>query len=114
MKFKWPKKITIGDTEYKIKYDGSTSGGEFYMYDEDNDNKVKGGGCIVIGTKLKAVSPTAILSVFIHEVKEIIQINQSVRYKRPDDSTAYEFHYSHREHTDLCQRLANALDQFIK
>ena len=54
------------------------------------------------------------INKILHELKEIIQIEQATRFKRIDESCNYEFHYSHKEHTELCSRLAGLLSQFIK
>jgi len=112
MKIKFPKTITIGDTTVKVETDLKRTGGEFYTWSEDTGKVTE--GKLIIGTKLLTIHPTIVLSTIIHELKEIIQVEQHTRYKRPDESTSYEFHYTHKEHTDLCSRLASALSQFIE
>jgi hypothetical protein len=111
MKLKFPKKIKIGDQYYLVEQDPKRNGGEFYSYDE-NKKKITAGK-IIIGTKLLKVYPAHILCTIIHELKEIIQNDQYVRYQRPDASDSYEFHYTHREHAELCEILAGLLDEFI-
>ena len=95
--------MTIGDHIFKVVTDNSHSGGSF-SYAE---------GKITIGTKRLSTQPCSVLNVIIHEIKEIIQVEQYTRYERPDEEGNYEFHYSHKEHTKLCSRLAGILDQFI-
>jgi len=109
LKLKFPKSVTIGDTPFKIKTDKKSNGGEFYYWDDAK----KKGGCITIGTCLLKINPTAVLSIIIHELKEAIQIEQGTRFHIPGED-GYEFHYNHRQHTDLCSRLAALLSQFIK
>ena len=55
-----------------------------------------------------------VLSILIHELKEIIHVEQGTRYDRNDEFKAYEFHYTHKEHTELCSRLAGLLSQFSR
>lgn len=110
MKFKFPKKIMIGDTLFHITYDKKTNGAEFqYPYKGEK-------AYINIGIRNIKVNPTRVLSMIIHELKEIIQIEQVVRFDRRDEHSdnTYEFHYSHKEHSDLCSRLGGLLDNFIQ
>lgn len=107
MKLKFPKKIIIGDTEFWMKYNKTHSGGSF-QYPFKNKK-----GQIEIGTEHLKTNPIRVLGVIIHELKEIIQVEQSARYIRQDEGTSYEFHYSHKEHTDLCARLSGLLTNFI-
>lgn len=108
IQYKFPKKIMIGDVEFEMRYDNKTNGADFsYPYKKDK-------GYIRLGTSDLKSNPTRFLSILIHELKEIIHIEQSTRFKREDEVTTYEFHYSHKEHTDLCARLAGLLIQFIK
>jgi len=102
------KKIIIGDTEFQVKWDKKVGGGSFH-YPRENEKAE-----IVIGLDDEKVNPTGILSTIIHELKEIIQVEQRTRYDRQDEHKAYEFHYTHKEHTDLCSRLAGLLVQFYK
>ena len=100
MKIKKLKKILIGDTIFKIKWDPNTSGGSF------NYSKK----LITIGTKPGNIHALAVL---IHEFKEIIQVEQTTRLDRHDCDSEYIFVYNHAQHTDLCSRLAGLLSQFI-
>jgi len=106
MKLKKIKKIVIGDTEFQIKWNKKESGGAFNY---PNKNKK---ALITIGIEDEKINPIGVLNVIIHELKEIIQVEQRVRYDRQDEFKAYEFHYTHKEHTDLCSRLAGLLVQF--
>ena len=105
MKFKYPKKILIGSTEFKMKYDKKGYGGDFaYPYEGKN-------AFIRLGMN----HPNSrILEVFIHEIKEIIQYEQGTRLEGTTVSQSYRFHYGHQEHSDLCSRIAGCLIQFIK
>jgi len=110
MKIKKLKKITIGDVVWDIKWDKKKDDGEFvYPW-----GKEKTRGFIRIGIIDEKVNPTRVLGILIHELKEIIQVEQSVRYIRTDEHKNYEFHYTHKDHTDLCARLAGLLNEFIK
>ena len=107
MQFRFPKKIVIGDTLFHIKYDVKKGGGSFAYPRE------KTVGLIEVGTRDLKTNPIRILNVFMHEVKEIIHVEQATRYERGDNNE-YEFHYTHKEHTDLVARLASAVFEFIK
>ncbi len=110
IQYKFPKKITIGDIEYDITYDKENDDAEFsYPFKKKR-------GFIRFGTECIKTNPTRFINLLIHEFKEIIQVEQSTRYSRRDEHSAnsFEFHYSHKEHTDLCARLAGLLTQFIK
>jgi len=108
IQYKFPKKIIIGDIEFEMRYDNKRNGGEFsYPYKKDK-------GFIIIGTSDLKINPPRFLAILIHELKEIIQVEQSTRFDRCDEAKNYEFHYTHKEHTDLCARLAGLLTQFIK
>ena len=83
MKFKFPKKITIGDVVWKIKYLKDYAGGSFLYKDHT----------INIGIKHYKNNPTRTLNVIIHELKEIIQVEQGVRFEDPTENKNYQFHY---------------------
>lgn len=108
MKFKFPKTITVGDTIFEIKYDKKSTGGSF-IYPRKNKK-----GLITIGVETIKTNPNRFLNVVIHELKEIIQVEQDTRLYRNSEENSYVFHYSHAEHTDLCARLASLLTLFIK
>lgn len=107
MKIKKIKSIIIGDTKFKIIWDYKGFGGEFSYPDEEGNEAFIRISCVD-----EKINPIGVLNIIIHELKEIIQVEQRVRYGRPDEYKAYEFHYTHREHTDLCARLAGILSQF--
>jgi len=104
MEFKFPKTLHIDDVVWTMNYNKDSDGGSFHYSD-----------CILeIGIKSYKTQPLRMFSVLIHELKEIIQTQQNTRYERGDENGNYEFHYSHKEHTDLCWRLAGLLSKFIK
>ena len=113
MKLKFPKTILVGDTRFTIKLDKERTGGEFSYWGEYKDGVAKG-GYIIIGTFLLKVNPLQVLNTIIHELQEIICVEQGTRFPVPHHDNAYEFHYNHRQHTELCSRLAGLLEQFIK
>jgi len=104
MKLKFPKKIQIDDVIWNIKYDKKEAGGSF-NYDKH---------LLKIGTKLYKEQPIRTFVVIIHELKEIIQVQQTTRFLRDDCDSDYIFVYDHRQHTDFCYRLAGLLNNFIK
>ena len=112
MKLKFPKSIIVGENFFKIEYDPKRIGGEFYYWNEEG--KKIGGGKITIGTKLLKVSPLDVLGTIIHELKELINVEQGVRYQIPNSKDTYEFHYNHTQHSDMCSRLTGLLDLFIQ
>ena len=101
MKLKYPAKVRIGSKEFKVKYSKGHDGGAI-SYEK---------GLIEIGTRGDNVTT---LDVIIHELKEAIQIEQSVRFDSPHTDGEFHFFYDHGHHTDLCSRLAGLLDLFIK
>ena len=112
MKLKFPKKIKIGAYAFKVILDPKTRGANAKYY-EEKDGKVLP-ATIVIGTFYLKTNPTAVFENIIHELKELIQIEQGVHYANPTEERSYEFHYKHKEHTDLCSRLAGLLEEFIQ
>lgn len=104
MKLKFPKTIQIGDHKFKVKTDSERGDGYFSYTD----------GVLFIGTKKLRTQPSRVLGIIIHELKEMIQVEQATRYIREDDDTCYEFHYTHKDHAELCSRLAGLLTEFIK
>lgn len=86
--------------EFKVKYDKTINSGSFSYADK----------ALIIGTK---ESVWRILEIFIHEVKEAIQCEQSTRYTSYDCDTRYVFMYDHAYHTDLVARLTQAIKEFI-
>ena len=113
MKLKFPKSIIVGENSFKIEYDPKRVGGEFYYWDEEG-KKVKEGSKIIIGTKLLKVASLDVLGTIIHELKELINVEQGVRYQTPNSKDTYEFHYNHTQHSDMCSRLTGLLDLFIQ
>lgn len=95
------KSINIGGIDYKIIWDKKTAGGSFSCGKKE----------IMIGTEL---GDNYAFSVLIHELKEIIQVEQTTRYERRDENNNFYFNYDHAQHTDLCCRLAEYLLKFIK
>ena len=114
MKLKFPKKITIGEIELKVKTDIKRAGGEFFYWSKnDKTGKIERGE-LIIGTKLLEVNQSKVLGTIIHELKEMIQEEQCVRFQKADEKDNFEFHYNHSQHTDFCSRLAGLLKEFIK
>ena len=107
MKIKKLKKITIGDCTFDIKWDKKYNGGEFQYAWKGKPAYIR------IGIQEEKKNPERTLSVLIHELKEIIQVEQGTRYDKQDENKAYEFHYSHKEHTTLCSLLAGYLSKFL-
>ena len=108
MKIKQLKKITIGDVVWYIKWDKNVSGASFgYATDELQSE-------LIIGIRTIKTNPEHVLAILIHELKEILHVEQHTRFSCGDAEGLYEFHYSHRDHTNLCCRLAGLLTQFIE
>jgi hypothetical protein len=105
MKIRYPKKILIGSTEFEMRYDKKSIGACFNYQYGNKKAYIKIG---IAGDKLRQ------LENFIHEVKEIINYEQGVRYTDLTATDNYHFCYDHKQHTDFCSRLAGALSQFIK
>ena len=101
MQIKKIKTIDIGSDHFKVKWDTKENYGSF-----EYEKRL-----IVIGTSSK--NNTRILEIIIHELKEIIQVEQSTRYDVWSSKSEYLFSYHHHQHTDLCSRLAGLLNKFI-
>lgn len=85
MKLKFPKKLTIGDVVWTVKYEKNNSGGSFnYKYH-----------ILKIGTKHNKDNPTRTLNAIIHELKEIIQVENDTRLDRGNNDADYVFVYDH-------------------
>ena len=100
MKLKYPKSIVVGDYRFKIIYDKDRSGGSF-----DYEKKE-----IVIGVKHGELRA---LGIIIHELKELINVEQGIRYTNSHNTEDYLFIYTHKEHSDMCARLTGLLMEFI-
>ena len=109
MKYKYPKKILIGSTEFKITYDYKSDHGAEFSYQRNGK-----GAFIKFGMKEHKTNPLLFFMMLIHELKELIQIEQYVRYNKPSEYSTYIFMYDHGQHDDLCCRLAGLLSKFIK
>lgn len=107
MKFKFPKKIQIGDVEWNIVYDKKTTGASVVYPCKDKN------GVIKIGIETIKTNPSRFLSNVIHELKEVIQIEQGVWHQK-EGTNDILFSYNHSQHTDLCARLTELLIHFIK
>jgi len=109
MIFKYPKKISIGDTVFNIKYNYKKDGGAKFQY-PDNGKPAY----IEFDMLNHKANPLQFLNFVIHELKEIIQIEQATRFSNNDVSGSYLFCYNHAKHSDLCCRLTELLTHFIK
>ena len=107
MKLKFPKTLKVDEQVFKIVYDPKAHDASFAFADGKKPATVR------IGIADLSTAPLSVLSRIVHELKEIIHIQQATRYRRIDNDE-YEFHYSHKEHTEMCCRLAGLLDEFIK
>ena len=75
MTIKKIKKILIGDCNYDIIWDKENNDGEFSFSWKGKN------GFIRIGTREEKNNPERVLNILIHELKEIIQVEQMTRYK---------------------------------
>ena len=105
MEYKYPKKITIGSIVFKIYY-SKKEGSSHVGYKSDKKHK---GPHIFFGLG----SPDSFLDLVIHELKEIIQIEQDTRMNKRNEGACL-FHYNHTQHEQLCSTLAGLLTKFIK
>ena len=108
MKYKYPKKLLVGSTKFKVIYDYKWDGGAEFSYPIEGKKAF-----IRFGMANHKRNKGEFLELLIHELKEMIQIEQSTRLFNVGNNS-YEFHYSHMQHQDLCSRLAGLLAQFIK
>ena len=101
MKLKYIDKIRIGSTDFKITWDKNRDGGEFSYRSKK----------LIIG--LKSRTTVEVLDTIIHELKEMIHIEQWTRFDDGSATGQYMFVYNHDRHDELCARLAGLLEQFI-
>lgn len=101
MKLKRINKIRIGSTDFQVIWDKTRDGGEFSYRNKK----------LVIGTNHRTT--VEILDTIIHELKEMIHIEQWTRFDDGSSSGQYIFVYNHDRHDELCSRLAGLLEQFI-
>ncbi len=109
MKFKYPKKIIVGDTEFHIKYNYKSESGAKFQYPDKGEKAF-----VEFGMLNHKANPQQFLNFVIHEFKEIIQVEQATRYCSNDVSGTYLFSYNHVKHSDLCCRLSEILTHFIR
>ena len=109
MKFKFPKTITIGETIFHIEYDYKKENGASFQYALNGEKAF-----FKFGMLNHKNNPLEFFSMLIHELKEVIQIEQGTRFRRNANSDSCMFVYNHKEHTDMCCRLTSLLEQFIK
>jgi len=108
MKFKFPKYIDIGDTRFHITYDYKNDDGASFQYPSKGKKAY-----IKFGMLNHNVNKLQFLNFVIHELKEIIQIEQAARFSNNDVTGSYLFSYNHAKHSDLCCRLSELLTHFI-
>jgi hypothetical protein len=108
MKFKYPKKILIGATVFKITYDTARPQSAEWSFPYKNKP-----GYIIFGMREHKANPLGFVELVIHEVKEILQAMQSTLISNPTDGSCM-FHYSHAEHEVVCAQLAGILSNFIE
>ena len=106
MKFKHPKKLRIGSTVFKVKYDYGFMGASF-----DYGAGVKPN--IIFGLDGVKENPGLFLELVMHELTEILHHEQSTRLFNPG-TDGFEFHYCHKEHQAVCSNLAGLLTKFIR
>ena len=107
MRLIYRKKIRIGAITFRILYDPKSDGAEFSYPTKKRKAFIR------IGTLYAKTAPAYVFGLILHELKEILQIEQSTRYFHPGE-WVWSFHYNHSEHTALCCQLAGLLEQFIE
>lgn len=107
MRYKYPKKITLGNTEFTIIYDKKSGGGSFSFGDEKRKPS------ITIGMQYLKTDPDFFLTIIVHELSEIIHVLLTQRFKYQDNDTNYLFSYDHRGFDTHCSILSGALKNFI-
>lgn len=101
MKINQINRIRVGSTDFKIVWNKSVDGGAFSYKDKK----------LTIGIKNRTT--VEIFNTIIHELKEMIHIEQWTRFDDGSASGQYLFVYNHDRHDELCSRLAGLLEQFI-
>lgn len=102
MKLKRIRKIRINCLVFNVVWSNKFSGGSF-----DYGTKK-----IYFGTKRK--NEEEIFESIVHELMELVAVENHTRLRRPDCDSDYIFIYDHRQHSTMMLALAGLLCQFIK
>lgn len=100
----FPKTLIIGGVKWEIILDPKVNGGEFYW--ETHIIKIR-----------KQYSNERKFEVLIHEICEVIMVNNVMRYKKCIDQTSnsdYLFSFNHDSFEIYTNELAGIIKQFMK
>ena len=100
MKVKRLRKIRISENVFNITWDKEEWGARFDI------------GKLEINIGTRSQEEMSIFTNVLHEIKEILHCLQRTRYLS-GEHVDYLFSYSHKEHTDLCERLSGILSEFL-
>ena len=101
---KFPKFLIIGGVKWKIVFDKKVFGGEFRW--QNHTIKIE-----------RKYSDERKFQVLIHEIAEVIMVNNSMRYQPNYNNVHnadYLFNFNHKEFEIFTDELAGILKQFIK
>lgn len=98
-KIKFPEKITIGTKVFKVIHN-KEEGGEFNWQT----------GVLRICDGKDYLST---LNLIFHEIFEMWSVALYLRYTRPDTFDCYEFHFDHKDFTNLCELSAKTISEFL-
>ena len=101
MKIKRIKKIKINSFNFDIRWNKEHCGGSFSYPDRVIEIGVQGG------------RGDAIFMIICHELMEIVAVEHSVRFQRPDVGDDYIFMYDHRQHDAMMSLFASLIAQFV-
>jgi len=102
MKLKYPKRISILNTTFKIIYSKEKRGGWFDFGDRE----------IGIGTSYNNASE--IFNIISHEILEICMVKLGVRYDDPSVFENYKFVLDHKEFETVNKLYSSIITKFIK
>lgn len=103
MKLKFPKKVSIGNYNFKVVYNDKTCGGSV-----DFDL-----GIIEIGTAYLDKHPNDVFDTICHEVSEVCHTELHTTYQDGSVLGNYKFFMDHKEFSNHNSLFCKAIQNFI-
>lgn len=104
MTLKFPKKVTILGSDFKVEYNKDIDGSAFYL---DNSR-------IIIGTASLKNDPFYTFMMISHEVMEVVLQMMGARYINPRLENHYLFSFNHQTFENAIAIHAQVMREFIK
>ena len=104
MKIKFPEKIDILSSSFKVIQDINEEGGSFNFANSQ----------LIIGTRYLKSDPNHVFNIICHEVSEICHVVLNLRYNDHSVSNNYKFFMDHKEFEIHNSLFAITIQNFIK